>query len=330
MIDTVTLYVEGRKNAGFDINEKEFKKKQNEQDKTNLLYNTFYEDKERRNKSIYICNNLDLNFALVDFSVPKLLYGNSLENVRIEDTEKIEGILKNRLNGIFDTDFLNTKVSRLDITQNMEMENDIPIYIHSLKEAYSGNKRYRVEKYSDESLTIKNNSRRIVIYDKIKEAFDNKDITRQEAKAYSNILRYEIQHKKARNIKTSFNNKKQFVLTDVFTMEFFETAKLFQLKMFDEMFCNSGNYGLFMSDIALMDIVTKYNKRGTLKNFVIKKLTDLYEHEHNFEHYEDLLKLSGMSRDGIRKAKRELRKLLLLSKGKMTDVIEEIRNKLVA
>lgn len=326
MIDTISLHIAGRNNEHFQINESVFRKQQNEEGRTDILYNTFY-DKDKK-RAIYVTNNVKDNYALLQFSAPKLLYGNSLENVKLEHTEKLEGILQNRLNGIFDTDFMNSKVSRLDVTQNIEVENEIPLYVHSLEKAYSGNKRYRVEKFSDETLTIKNNSRRILVYDKVREALENKDITRQEAKAYGNILRLEVQHKKGKHIQTSFN--RLYTLTDILTDDFFRTAKNFHLKMFDNMFCNSGNYELFMQDVALMQIVTNYNKKGRLKNFVLKSLTDKYEHEHNIKEYEELLKLSGMSKDGIRKAINELQRILRLSKTRTSDIIEEVRIKLTA
>jgi hypothetical protein len=326
MLDTVTLYQKGRNNSDFELNDNQFRKHSNERNVPDILYNTFYNDEGK--KSIYVMNDLNRSYAKIQFSIPKLLYGNSLQNVNYEDTSKLETILNERLKGKFEGDFLNMEVSRLDITQNMEMKNDIPVYIHALNNAYAGDKRYKVVKYSDETLLISNNSRRFEFYDKVKEALHNKDITRSEAKEHGRILRFEVQHKKKQHIKTSFH--KQYTFEEILKEGFFDTAKLFQVNSFDKMFCNAGNYEMFMQDIAMIEVVRQYNKRNMLKNFLLKKLTDETEYIHNFEHYEDLLKLSGMTRDGIRKALKEVQRILMLSKTKRSDIIEEIRNKLVA
>lgn len=326
MLDTVKLYQQGRQNSDFELNDKLFRKHNNERNETEILYNTFYTDDGKR--PIYVMNDLNRNYAVIQFSIPKLLYGNSLRNVNQEDTSRLETILNERLKGKFAGDFLNMKVSRLDITQNMEMKNDIPIYIHALNDAYAGDKRYKVEKFSDETLLIKNNSRRFELYDKVKEALHNKDITQREAKQYGKLLRFEVQHSKAKHIKTSFN--REYTFTDVLQEGFFETAKLFQVNSFDKMFCNAGNYEMFMQDIAMIEVVKDYNKRNLLKNFLLKKITDETEYKHDFNRYEDILKLTGMTRDGIRKAIKEVQKVLMLSKTKRSDIIEEIRSKLVA
>ena len=62
----------------------------------------------------------------------------------------------------------------------------------------------------------------------------------------------------------------------------------------------------------------------------IKKMTDTTDFEHDFMQYEELLKYAGYSRDGIHKAIKEFQKIVLLAKTKQSDILEEIRNKLVA
>lgn len=327
MLDTVTLYQSGVNNSDFELNQKHFKSNRDENNEIQFLYNNFY-NKEGK-QSIYVFNDLKNRFAKIQFSVPKLLYGNSLENVRIEDTEKLENILQNRLKGIYEGDFANMTITRIDITQNMEMENEVPIYVHALNEAYSKQGRYRVEKFSNESLVIKNNSRRFTMYDKVKEAIANNDITRQEAKAYGNVLRFEVQHAKAKHVKTSFGNKQPYTLYDVLTEGFFANAKQFQVNSFDKLFSNAGNYEIFLNDLAMINIVKDYSNKNLLKNFLIKKLTDDYKHEHDFQQYEDLLKVAGYSRQGTRKAIKEIQRIVLLSKTKQSQILEEIRMKLV-
>ena len=332
MIDTITLYQSGKNRKDFDINPKRFNKSFDHEDKPLKLYKTFYKDdndKERK-QSIYIENNLQNNFSLITFSAPKLLYGTSLKNTKLEDAGKLEGILQNRLKGIFDGDFANMQLSRLDVTQNIQVSQEVPIYIHALNNAYSKNGRYRVDKFSDETLQIKNNSRKFMMYDKVKEALHNKDITRQEAKANGNILRYEIQHKRGRDIRVSFKNKEPFRLSDLKSESFYDNCKQFQVQSFDRFFCNAGNYELFLEDLTLIDVIKQYNSRNILKNFMIKKMTDTTDYTHDFQEYEQLLKHAGLSKDGIRKALKDAQRVILLAKTKQSDVLEEIRSKLVA
>jgi len=325
MIDTIKLYIPGRNNEAFELNEDSFKKKLNEKNEPELFYNTFYEEGKQ---PIYIANDLQRNYALIQFSVPKLLYKNSLVNLKQEDTPKLEGILQDRLKGIFNTDYRNAQISRLDVTQNIDVENEIPVYIHSLHGAYNKDKRYKEEVFSNETITIKNNSRRFTLYDKVKEALANKDISNSEAKASNNILRFEIQHSKAKHIKTSFN--RNYTFDQILQEGFFETAKLFQINSFDKLFCNYGNYELFMQDIAIMEVVAKYSKRNLLKNFVLKSISDKTDYKHDMNEYENLLEMAGMKRPGRHKALKELRTLLSLARLKTSDLIEEIRSKLVA
>lgn len=331
MIDTVVLYKSGKNNSDFELNEKFFdeaKKTSNDGHKeTVLYYKTFYKEGKQ---PIYVVNDLKNNFAKVQFSVPKLLYGNSLENVRLEDTTKIEGILKNRLKNVFDADFNNLAISRIDITQNIKTKSEVPIYVNALNDAYTKQGRYRVEKFSDESLVIKNNSRRFTMYDKVLEAIANKDTTRQEAKAYGNLLRYEVQHSKGKHIKTSFHNKKPYTLSEIFTEGFFANAKQFQVNSFDMLFSNAGNYEMFIEDIAMIEIMQGYSKKNVLKNWLLKLLTDVTEYKHDYQKYENYLKHLGYSRQGIRKSIKDVQKIVLLAKTKQTDVLDEIRNKLVA
>ena len=67
-------------------------------------------------------------------------------------------------------------------------------------------------------------------------------------------------------------------------------------------------------DKILIERISKYNSRNILKNFVLKKLTDLYGIEHCFDDYKKYLYLSGMSKDGIRKSIKEVKELLALPK----------------
>lgn len=325
-IDTIGLYIPGKSGKDFDLFPEHFKKESNEKDDVTEYHKTFYDENGKR--PIFVKNDLQRNYTLVQFSAPKLIYGNSLQNFNLDDSGKLIQELDERLSGKLEGDFLNWNVSRLDVTQNVEVSNPIECYIQSLYESYTHNKRYKVDKFSNQSIVIKNNSRRFTLYDKKQEAIDLKEMTRQEAKGFPDLLRYEAQHKKAQHVKTSFN--RGYTFSEVLTEGFNEQGRIFLLNSFDKLFCNNGRYDLFLDNLAILDLVMKYTKRGTLLKYIVRSFTDSGNIQHDFVQYEALLKAKGMTRQGIRKAIKELRDLLNLSKFRLPDLLDEIRTQLVA
>ena len=206
MIDTVTLYKQGRNLEDFNLNFKEFQNRNTSRKTGQINYitdNFHFSDKEKRN--IYCKYDLNRNFILVSFSIPKLLHGNSLETVKITDKDKVINELNRRLKGYLEADFENMEMSRLDVTQNIKLDREISYCIPALKQAYDvTNGRYNVSNIENETITIKNKSRVTRIYDKVKESIANKELTKKEALNYGNILRMETEHKKRQHIKTSF------------------------------------------------------------------------------------------------------------------------------
>lgn len=330
MIDTISIYQKGINGTDFNINSDKFYVTTSPQKEgmkpTNKYYNTFYEDVKKKTKAINIQVDSLNNYSLLTFSVPKLVYGNSLETFKLEDSEKVFDILENRLKKIYEADFRNMQVSRLDVTKNIQVKDNTSLYIDALKEAVSENKRYKVTKYNAESIVIANKSKRFTLYDKIIESIKENELSRSEAKKYGNVLRMEAQHKKAQHIENAFSRKMYF--SDLFTEGSFAEFKNYLVTFFDNSFCNYGQYELFMEDIALIDVVSSISKRNVLKNFLITKHAE--DIEFNFKHFEDLLKHKGYSRPGISKAIKEIEKLRYLVLNKVSDVIEEVRFKLVA
>ena len=110
----------------------------------------------------------------------------------------------------------------------------------------------------------------------------------------------------------------------------FEKGRIFLLNSFDKLFCNNGRYDLFLDNLAILDLVMKYTKRGTLLKYIVRSFTGSGNIQHDFVLYEALLKAKGMTRQGIRKAIKELRDLLNLSEFRLPDLLDEIRTQLVA
>ena len=327
MIDTVSLYHKGYNGTDFNLNVKEFNSNVSKSGQINNYQNNFIlKDKDKRN--IYVKYDLNRSYAILTFSVPKLLYGNSLENIRVKDKDDVINILTGRLTGILDADFQNWSVSRLDVTKNIEVENNVSGYITALKKAYDVTQgRYLFSNVKDESLTINNNSRRFIIYDKVKEQIAGKELSRNKAKDYGNILRLEVQHKKAEHIKTSF--KRKYFFSELFSDKVFSDFSKFQLSFFDKFYSPGAQYHLFIQDVALAELIfSEYNKRDLLKNFLLKKY--LNENEIDNSVIQDILRKYYKSRQSIHKAIKQINQLAKLGTATVPDVLDEIRFKLVA
>jgi hypothetical protein len=323
MIDTLTLYKQGRNSKDFDLNLKKFQSHLSESGQINNYTNNF-KDKDKRN--IYVKYDLNNDYLLLTFSAPKLIYGNSINEIEVKDKDKIVKTLTERLSGIVESDFENMQVSRLDVSKNIQVDLSTSHYITALKQSYDiTNGRYRLTTYKDESLTVSNNSRRFVIYDKIIEQLQSKELSKSESKQYGNILRLETQHKKSQHIKTSFN--RSFYLSELFTDKQFNDFKTFQLEQLNKFYCNYGQYDLFLQDVSMMDLICNYNKRNPIKNFLIKKFIPMESID--FELLKDVL-TPYQTKQGINKAIKELRKLYQLSNKKVYDLLDEIRTKMTA
>ena len=333
MIDTVTLYKQGRNLEDFNLNFKEFQNRNTSRKTGQINYitdNFHFSDKEKRN--IYCKYDLNRNFILVSFSIPKLLHGNSLETVKITDKDKVINELNRRLKGYLEADFENMEMSRLDVTQNIKLDREISYCIPALKQAYDvTNGRYNVSNIENETITIKNKSRVTRIYDKVKESIANKELTKKEALNYGNILRMETEHKKRQHIKTSFpayySKGKILTYSDLFTEEKFNDFKQFQLKTFNTFFLNNGKYELFLEDVAMIELLLQHNKRSVAKNFIVKKYVD--SETYNEDSFKDIIR-PFYTRQGMNKVIKELRQIKKIGKSKVSDIIQEIRLKLVA
>lgn len=328
MLDTISLYQSGKNGSDFNINFKEFGSSVSKTGQINSYQNNFtLSDKDKRN--IFIKCDLNNNYVLVTFSIPKLLYGNSLNNIQVKDKDEVMNILTGRLKGILEADFQNWNVSRLDVSKNIPVKNEPAEYITALKKAYDVTQgRFQLSIVKDETLTISNNSRRFIIYDKVKEELSNKEISRSEAKENGNILRFEIQHKKSKHIETSF--KKRYLFDELFTEKSFNDFNKFQLFFFDKFYCNSGKYEMYIQDYSLADLIfLNYGKRNLGKNFLIKKHYSDSNNEFDRSYLQNILK-PFMTKQAVNKTIKELDRLFRLGNTTVFDIIEEIRYKLVA
>jgi hypothetical protein len=325
MYDTIALYCKGVNGQDFDLNTAKFRKVMFSGEVENY-HNVFYDSNGKR--AISVKNDLKNNYALVSYSIPKIIKGHSVYDFRLDDTDKLMKELNKRLGGIIQADFLNWQVSRLDIARNTSVDHKTGLYIEALKQAVETGKRYRVKAYENETILIYNKSRRYEMYDKIIEQVKVKDISRGEAKQFGNILRFENQNKKGQHVQTTFRSKKPIVFNELFNEGMIADAKQVLITAYDQFFCNYGQSEMFSNDLALVDLVSKYSKRNQLKNYVVRKSIE-EGNEINYHYLETIFK-EKLSDRGLRKAIKELQTLANLHTKKVSDVIDEVRYKLAA
>jgi hypothetical protein len=325
MYDTVAIYCRGRNGQDFDLNPAKFKKVEFNGEVEDY-HNVFYDSKGKR--AISVKNDLKNDYALVSWSIPKMIKGNSLYDFRLDDTDKMLKEMNKRLDGIINADFLNWQLSRLDIAMNINVDHKTGLYVEALRQSVETGKRYKVKAFGNETILIYNKSRRYEMYDKVIEQVKVKDISRNEAKRFGNVLRFENQNKKSQHVQTTLRSKKPIMFNELFTAGMIADCKQVLINAYDQFFCNYGQSEMFANDLALVDLVSKYSKRNILKNYVIRKSIEDGE-PINYNYLETIFR-DKLSDRGLRKAIKELQTLANLHTKKVSDVIDEIRYKLVA
>ncbi len=338
MIDTLVIHQTGENGQDFNLNIKEngFKRLYDDETKTVKHFKVFYDGKTKEKKSpIYVYYSPNDSKLKLQFSVPKLIQGNSIENFELSELSELHSILENRLKGILDADFNNMNISRIDVSKNIEVENDVCLYLLACDNARAENKRYSSYKFGTETITFSNNSRRITLYDKIKEVIAedrNNQLAREYKRAGRNILRFEIQHKTGKSISTHLKEVASDLSIETLYRNSKEVASDFKAYLsteFQKFFCYSGQYEMFMFDEGLtLAIKNVFGKR----NLAINTLARKYMQEHQeFKPFEfSKLFIPYYSERNILKIRKQIIKLQKLSNMTKVDYISEIESKLVA
>lgn len=212
-----------------------------------------YEVTERRNeKSGYSCTGKLKNYSVFVYeggvsmngSMCKSFFGDNLHTLTRKDTR----MAIDELSDCLHIDISRAKVTRLDVSTILYTKRPPADYYK-----YLGSKPYfkRLEVVKDETLLYDNYQRKILFYDKTKEAND-KDVRIPDILKNSNLLRYELQYTKNLNrqlnadvtgamlydtafysavIKNWYNEfkmiqklKKQSIMADITTVKDAETA----------------------------------------------------------------------------------------------------------
>lgn len=326
MFDTVRLYKRGVDGKDFQLNVSKLKKTIDEVNDTVSHHNIFsfpgdYDDEVK----LYIDYDLHLRQGVnISFSIPKVANGSQLENFRLSDRDRLYSNLECYLNDLIDIDYRNMQVSRLDITSNIYTDGEVRYYINALQSSYCKYRNYKTDFYPGESFTIHNKSRRIVLYDKIKEQIYKNKRAKRKLDINTNILRYEIRNNRSRDVKALLG--KDLLFDDLFNEAVFLDAISVQQRYFRDLFLNKHiQQSLFETDRLLVELINKRWSRNLINRFLVKKQLD--SNDFSFLELEALFGDYYTER-GLRKALKELRELKFLTANTTYTILEEVYNKI--
>ncbi len=324
MYDTVRLYKRGVDGKDFQLNVSKLKKTIDEVYDT-VSHHNIFSFGENNDVKLYIDYDLHLRQGVnISFSIPKVANGTQLDNFILSDKEKLYSNLEHYLNDLIDIDYKNMQVSRLDITSNIYTAGEVRYYINAIQSSYCKHRNYKVDYYVNESFTIHNKSRRIVLYDKMKEQMDKNKRAKRRLGINGNILRYEIRNNRSRDVKALFN--RDLLFNDLFSEATFLDAISVQQRYFRDLFLNKHiQQSLFETDKLLVELINKRWSRNLISKFLVKKQLD--SNDFSFLELEALFG-DYYTKRGIRKALKELRELKFLTVNTTFSLLEEVYNKI--
>jgi hypothetical protein len=155
----------------------------------------------------YDCKNRFLNIQCS--SVPALLYGTSFKTVGIEDLTKISDAIQQQVNDYVKLDCNQMVITRLDNSLLYDM-NDSPANYIGLLDSITRDNQFRYNKtyYQLKTIQLRNKQKCIGFYDKFEKNRLNKLemlYIQSTSDVTQNKLRYEIQNKSAKALKTVTN-----------------------------------------------------------------------------------------------------------------------------
>lgn len=325
MYDTVRLYKRGVDGKDFQLNINKLKRTIDEVNDTVNYHNIFSFPGDYDEVKLYIDYDLHLRQGVnISFSIPKVANGTQLDNFRLSDKNGLYQNLEHYLSDLIDIDYKNMQVSRLDITSNIYTDGEVRYYINAIQSSYCKHRNYKTDFYPSESFTIHNKSRRIVLYDKIKEQIYKNKRAKRKLDINANILRFEIRNNRSRDVKALLG--KDLLFDDLFNEAVFLDAISIQRRYFRDLFLNKHiQQSIFETDKLLVELINKRWSRNLINKFLVKKQLD----SDNFSFTELEALFSGVYTErGLRKALKELRELKFLTVNTTFSLLEEVYNKI--
>lgn len=322
MYDTTRTFQRGQDGKEFKINADKLQKRLNEKDEVVAYFNKII---DKKGNTIWVEYDIQKKQGLIlNFNMPKIANNTQIENFKISDKEKLYENLYEAIDGVVDVDIDKMRVSRLDVTMNIETENKVGNYINALASSYVSSRNYKEDFFSDESFTIHNNSRRFVFYDKIKEQKEQG----AENLPNKNILRLETQNSKGRDVANFFKSKDRFYFNEIFKEAVVLDALYFQRENFKRLFMSKNIETKKENEKAVIDSLYKKSNRNLVIRYITKEV--LNSKGFSFQKYENDFKAYYTER-GMRKVLNYLRDLQFLSvkdSRQNTDLVSEVYDKL--
>ena len=262
-------------------------------------------------------------------SLPALLHGTSFATLDISDTRKAADILQSHVSKYADVDVNKMFFTRLDNSTIYTMQH-LPAQYICLLDSITRNKQYRHQKYyfEGETLQFRNRQRTIGIYDKYqKNRHNGVEMNYLKTLDADNMtsLRYEIQYKKAAEIRKVFKTE-YLKLPDIQTDAFIETLIRERLHQFNRHF-------RFVTDEEKQKLETLINVFSHMEATKTKQtaLNDtamfMLVKTHGLDAVKKLMEVSGFSRQAIHKRMQTLRELEALDVSK-AELYNELHNKI--
>lgn len=271
MYDTIQVFKKGKEGSNFNIKRKCFNKK------TEIRHgnhkNNRYSLSRRTVKSAEIHMNFIESYEGVDsvfinFSIPKLIYGNNVDEFKIEDTELVVPSLLESLKDDVEIRFEDMELCRLDICRNIAFDQDVSSYFRLLNNHVQGNEgSFSTQFYPNESFLMFNGRRSLSLYDKKKESY------RRNEYCTDNILRIEYRLKKANTIKQFFSLDRNVGLGELLTNSFYDITKNNLIEKVIELLRIDENTKLAEpDDTSLWELAKNNSTRGNIKTYLLLRL----------------------------------------------------------
>ncbi len=286
--------------------------------------------KQLYNGTLSIAYNYQHRYLNVECSsLPALIHGTSFATLNSADIKTLPDLLQKHVSQFADVDVNNMFFTRLDNSTIYSMQHQPARYI-CLMDSITRSQQYRHQKqyFEGETLQFRNRQRTIGFYDKYHKNRNNK-VEMQWLKAveteHVNSLRYEIQYKKAAEIRKVFKVE-HLRLPDTQTDAFIHTLTGERIKHFLQHF-------RFTTDATkqkLENLVNVFTHMEAIKT----KQTALNEtamffllRTYGVDAVKKLMEVGGFSRQAIHKRMQTLRELEALDVPK-AELYNELHHKI--
>lgn len=246
-------------------------------------------------------------------SAPVLLYGTSLKRVQSVDVPKLIDKLNETVAPYLKVSLNGAKVFRYDSSTLYDLSAPAPTFIVYL-DAITRSKVWQYKKvyYQNEYLQLRNNTRSCGFYDKHGKAIEN-EIERQMMvdldTSDTSPLRWEVQNKGSKAIKPVTGSG---VILDDLKTEQVQCLFINQRKnMFNKLFPFTSDTAQIMKVVDVYDYYYKLSPRSAMQKTVYHMA--LSEGIVTSPMVEGMMKVAGVSRQGISKAKQRLTELQSIS-----------------